>query len=109
MPNSLTSAEPKADAAMPFVLEVPRRLSECRVVYCILRNYHSLLHGLAGSSLDLLVDPRHLEATLRLLCEAAHCHGGGSSVAIAPKRPSHPSVGEPPGGGGVCKQTFLRT
>jgi hypothetical protein len=61
---------------MPFVQEVLRRLSEARVQYCILRNYHSLPHGLNGTDLDLLVNAQDLEAVFQILAKTAPRHGG---------------------------------
>ena len=61
---------------MPFVQEVLRRLSESRVQYCILRNYHSLPHGLNGTDLDLLVNAEDLGTVFQILAETAPRHGG---------------------------------
>ena len=74
--NTGGGSAPGPEPAMPFVREMLRRLSESCVQYCILRNYHSLPHGLNGTDLDLLVNAEDLEAVFQILTETAPRHGG---------------------------------
>ncbi len=74
--NFTGDAAPRPEPALPFVQEVLARLRECRVPYCVLRNYQSLPQRLSDTDLDLLVNAEDLEATFRVLGAAAPRHGG---------------------------------